>query len=329
MSNSDWSYRPGRGEADVALHEPSDLTEGRPVAVVSWDGDTHLIPHVPAAYFDKIFCNLRNDKMAAQDLLERVVRFVHEMEEGETESMLAGFADYDRLSIPGKGGITLPAAAVRDDFPGKPYAGVKARMMATDSVLGATTHFKPKLRGQNPTIAEYGFWALWDWMILRLLRAEEYDVLARSFNSFAYQLSLYQAHGIPGFTEMGATPLAAVAATGEANEDVPIDLHYLIGRVRHELADLATAEDGTPLAYPEWVLRQFVKMQILSELGLLDAQVIAAYQAQRAAGGPAEQEAASGPYDAELDRVIAENNLASIVEEVYPDVTTTDTSVFE
>ena len=41
------------------------------------------------------------------------------------------------------------------------------------------------------------------------------------------------------------------------------------------------------------------RRKVLSELGLLDAQVIAAYEAQKTAGGPAEQ-AASGPYNAEL-----------------------------
>jgi len=60
----------------------------------------------------------------------------------------------------------------------------------------------------------------------------------------------------------------------------------------------------------------------------LDAQVIAAYEAQKTAGGPAEQ-AASGPYNAELDRVIEENELASVVEEVVAAVTTTDASTFE
>ncbi len=274
----DWGYRPGRGEADVGLHEPSDATEGRPVAVVSWDGDEHLVPHVPAAYFDKIFCNLRNDKSTAQDLLDRVVLFVREMDEGQTDSLLAGFADYERLTIPGKGGMPMPAAAVREDFAGKSWAGVKAKIVATDSVLGATTHFKPKFREQNPTVAEYGFWALWDWMILYLLRTEELDVLARSFNSFTYQLSLYPAHGIPGSTEMGATPF--IAATSETSEDSSIDLDFLIGRVRYELADFATAEDGTPLVYPGWFLRQYVKMLILSELSLLNPQMIAAYKDQ-------------------------------------------------
>lgn len=324
---TDWTYRPGRGEAEVVLYEPSQMTEGRPVAVVSWKGDEHLVPHVPAAYFDKIFSNLRGDDAAAQDLLERVVRFVHETEEGDTDSLLAGFADYDRLAIPGKGGVPLPAPAVREEFAGKPMARVKAKMVATNSVLGATTHFKPRLGGQNPTVAEYGFWALWDWMILFLLQADEYPEVARSYNSFAYQLSLYQAHGVPGFTEMGVSPLVAVTAV--ANRDETIDVHYLIGRVRHELADIATAEDGTPLIYPKWILRQFVKMQILLELGLLEPEIMALYETQREAGGPAEQEAASGPYTAALDQVIEENDLASVVEEVTADVTTTDPSDLE
>jgi len=129
------------------------------------------------------------------------------MDEGQTDSLLAGFADYERLTIPGKGGMPMPAAAVREDFAGKSWAGVKAKIVATDSVLGATTHFKPKFREQNPTVAEYGFWALWDWMILYLLRTEELDVLARSFNSFTYQLSLYQAHGNPRLYGDGSDPV--------------------------------------------------------------------------------------------------------------------------
>lgn len=39
------------------------------------------------------------------------------------------------------------------------------------------------------------------------------DDLALSFNAFVYQLNLYRAHGVPGFTEMGAAPLAAVIST--------------------------------------------------------------------------------------------------------------------
>jgi len=70
-------------------------------------------------------------------------------------------------------------------------------------------------------------------------------------------------------------------------------------------------------------------MLILSELSLLNPQMIAAYKDQRAVGDPAEQEAASGPYNAELDRVIAENDLGSIVDEVIAAVTTTDPSVYD
>jgi hypothetical protein len=28
VSNADWSYRPGSGDAEVALHEPSEVSEG-------------------------------------------------------------------------------------------------------------------------------------------------------------------------------------------------------------------------------------------------------------------------------------------------------------
>jgi len=66
VSSVDWSYRPGRGEANVALHEPNESSGGRTVAVVTWKGDDHLFPYAPAAYFDKIFCNLRNDPLAAR-----------------------------------------------------------------------------------------------------------------------------------------------------------------------------------------------------------------------------------------------------------------------
>jgi hypothetical protein len=119
-----------------------------------------------------------------------------------------------------------------------------------------------------------------------------------------------------------------MAATAEASGD-GVGLDYLIGRVRYELAEVATADDGTLLMFPEWIMRQFVKMQILVELDLLDAEAMAAYEVQKAAGGPAEQEAASGPYNAAPDRLIGENGLASTVEEVFAAVTTTDPSVFE
>jgi hypothetical protein len=56
---------------------------------------------------------------------------------------------------------------------------------------------------------------------------------------------------------------------------------------------------------------------------------MAAREAQNAAGGTSEQEAASGPYNAELDRVVAENELTSVVEEVFAAVTTTDISTYE
>jgi hypothetical protein len=201
----DWMYRPGRGEAEVSFHDADAMSEARPIAVVSWDGDEHLVPHVPAAYFDTIFCGL-----GADDLLERVTRFVDGMGRTRLYSLLAGFADSERLAIPGKGGIRLPAARVRDGMvAGNRYAGVKAKIVATDVSLGATTHFAPRLRGQNRTVAELGFWALWDWMILFLLRAEEFDALDRCFDSFGYQLNRYHARGIPSFGEIGVAPLMA------------------------------------------------------------------------------------------------------------------------
>jgi hypothetical protein len=202
---TDWTYRPGRGEAEVSFHEADEMSEGRPVAVVSWDGDEHLVPHIPGAYFDKIFCGL-----GADDLLERVTRFVDGMGRTRLYSLLAGFADSERLTISGRGGIRLPAARVRDGVvAGKRYAGVKATIVATDLSLGATTHFAPRLRGQNRTVAEFGFWALWDWMILLLLRAEDFDALERSFDTFGFQLNRYRASGIPSFSEIGVAPLLA------------------------------------------------------------------------------------------------------------------------
>jgi hypothetical protein len=90
---TDWTYRPGRGEAVVAIHDPSDQYVAKPLAVVSWKGDDHLIPYVPVAYFDKIFCNLRNDRAGADDLLRRVVRFVDEIDETNWNTMFAGLAE--------------------------------------------------------------------------------------------------------------------------------------------------------------------------------------------------------------------------------------------
>jgi hypothetical protein len=324
----DWTYRPGRGEAEVALYEPTEETEGRSVAVVSWRGDDHLVLQVPGAYFDKILVNLRRDPVAARDLLNRATRFIHTVEEDDAESVLAGLADFSRLRIPGKEDVPLPAPDVRSEFPGKPMARVRAKLMATNSILGATTHFKLKLKGQNATIAELGFWGLWDWMILLLLEAEEHGAVRRACGSFAYQLSLYQAHNVPGFRELGAAPLAAATAPADHDDhdddDASITVDDLIEHVRNELAGLATTEDGTPLVYPEWFLHQRVKMEVLWALGLLDPESMAAYEAQRAAGDLGAQEAVSGRYTAALDRAIEENGLASVVETVFEAVTTTD-----
>ena len=110
---TDRSYRAGSGEANVALHDPNESSGGRAIAIVTWKGDDHLLPYVPAAYFDKIFCNLRNDQRAAQDLLERVIFFVQGLNDGGNEALLAGSADAERLSIPGRGGIPLPTAVVQ------------------------------------------------------------------------------------------------------------------------------------------------------------------------------------------------------------------------
>jgi hypothetical protein len=74
------------------------------------------------------------------------------------------------------------------------------------------------LRGQNPTVGELGFWALWDWMALYLLGAREFDVLADALNAFADQLSLYRTFGIPRLREMGSAPLAAVTVLAEETE---------------------------------------------------------------------------------------------------------------
>jgi hypothetical protein len=187
------------------------------VALLSWKKDEHLLPYVPAAYFDKAFCNLRYDKAAADDLLDRVAGFVDEIDDADSTSLLAGAADYDRLMIPGDGGVPLPPAVLQDRAANKPYARVTAKILATDSTLGATTHFKP-LRAENPTVAEWCFWALWDWMILSLLGLEEYDVLAASLNSFEYQLHLYRAGGMPSTRQMGIAPLQAVIETGATQE---------------------------------------------------------------------------------------------------------------
>lgn len=202
---TDWTYRPGRGKATVSFHHPDERSDGRTIGVVSWDGDEHLVPYVPGAYFDKIFCGL-----GADDLLARVSGFVDGMGRTRLYSLLAGFADPERLTISAKGGAVLPAARVREGMVvGTRYAGVRATIVATDVSLGATARFAPRLRGENRTVAELGFWALWDWMILFLLRAEEFEALERSFDSFGYQLSRYRARGVPSFSEIGVAPLMA------------------------------------------------------------------------------------------------------------------------
>lgn len=219
VATFDWGYRPGRGEATVALNDPDDASGYRSVVVASWEGDEHLVPHVPAAYVDKIFFNLRNDKAAAADLLTRVSRFVGEIDQSDWNTLIAGLAGYEWLMIPGKGGVPLLPGALREEAPGKPGARVRVKMVATDFILGATTHFKPILRGQNPTVAEYGYWALWDWMAFRLLEAQEFDVLARSLNNLSYQLSIYRTYGIPGFNEMGQAPYLAATANQADDSD--------------------------------------------------------------------------------------------------------------
>jgi hypothetical protein len=202
---TDWTYRPGRGVAEVSFHDADERSEGRPIAVVSWDGDQHLVPYASGAYFDKIFCGL-----GAGDLLGRVTRFVDGMGRTRLYSLLAGYADSERLTIPGKGGVQVPPARVRDwVVAGERHAAVRAKIVATDVSLSATTHFAPRLRGQNRMLAELGFWALWDWVIVWLLRAEEFDALGACFDSFAYQLNRYRARGIPSFSEIGVAPLLA------------------------------------------------------------------------------------------------------------------------
>ncbi len=52
-------------------------------------------------------------------------------------------------------------------------------------------------------------------------------------------------------------------------------------------AQLATSEDGTPLIYPSWILRQHIKMEVLLYLGLLEPEAMALQKEQAAAGGTA------------------------------------------
>ena len=114
--------------------------------------------------------------------------------------------------------MPILASVVREDSTGAEYAAVTAKLIATEARLGATTHFKPFFRGQNPTVAEVGFWAIWDWTILRLLRAEDFDGLAELLNNFQTQLELYQRRGIPGTTEIGIAPaLAAMSVKSESD----------------------------------------------------------------------------------------------------------------
>jgi hypothetical protein len=210
FADMDWFYRPGHGEARVSIHDGDAESGGGPIAVLDWSGDVHLIPHAPAAYFDKIVCNLRNDRETASDLLERVTDFIDGMVPQDWDTLLA--SDSEWLRIPGKGGADIPAACLRGEAATPPFAEVKAKIVATESVLGATTHFKPKLRGQNPTIAELGFWAMWDWMTAFLLGSGEYDGLAHAVNNMRHQAELYETYGIPGFREMGSIPLMVAQA---------------------------------------------------------------------------------------------------------------------
>jgi hypothetical protein len=184
----------------------------RPDAVVSPKGDDHLLRHTPAAYFDRILANLAEARPTATALLGRVQRFLDGMREEDHDSLLSGLAGPQRLTIPGGGGVPILAPVVRDEEEesGKQYAEVRAVIQSSRDRIGAEAHFKPRAAGQSPTIAELGFWALWDWTILELLDRGAFGPLADAVNTFDIQLAMYHQHGLPAARTVGVVPWNAV-----------------------------------------------------------------------------------------------------------------------
>jgi hypothetical protein len=84
-----------------------------------------------------------------------------------------------------------------------------------------------------PAVAEYGFWALWDWagrfLSLDLDDVSEFRLVCRRF---AYQLIRYGQLGPPGLVELGRIPLEAASA-----------------RIRPSLSTLARG-NGLPITKP-------------------------------------------------------------------------------
>ena len=193
----------------VTLYEPQHGP--RSLAVVRFSGDKEIIPCLPGAYFDKIFSNLRADPVAASDLLHRATAvfadFEHAIEEDGWAygDVMVGVGDRSP-PIPGKDGAPVAAAYVVDDADGRPMAQVVTRVKATDSRLGATTDFEPPLLGENPTVAELGFWALWDWTVAVCVIKQAEDMVIVALERMTMQLGLHEVQGVPGITEIGLTP---------------------------------------------------------------------------------------------------------------------------
>jgi hypothetical protein len=200
-----------KGEAFIRLYGHGPRADQLSASTVRWKGDDDALPYLLPAYFDKILFNLAPMPGEQQALLERFTEFV-------------SGAQADLVSTPDTtvdARIEL-APVVEEPVSEQPLAEIRVELslIPEQERAGAATHFAP-IDAENETIAELGWWTLWDWSV-QPVRGNK-PMVASLLDALAVQLAHYRRHGVPGLMDLGIAPY--VALQGDAAEpDYPNEI---------------------------------------------------------------------------------------------------------
>jgi hypothetical protein len=187
------------GRAQIRL-EPDSVGPGQEIAEpgVEWTGDDRVRPLVLPAYFDRILFQLADKPAERRALYERCRDFAE-----ATQRQLETTALWDIETPPDH--FLVRAGAVQPTT-----IEVEVEVDQKRQSAAASARYRPR-SSQNDTVAELGFWALWEWMLQ--MAKQQQLILGRTLDLFASQCAYYRQHGFPERGTLGAAPFAPLAMT--------------------------------------------------------------------------------------------------------------------
>lgn len=180
--------------ARIELHfaQSGDRDQVVEAGVVSCsDGEPSMVPHLPAAYFDKILSNTGRGGEGSYLLLRA-----------------REFWQYARAGWPEKPERVLARRfPLLDEHPSEPDIVIDVEVLGAFDTerIGATTKFKP-LKAANPKVAELGLWAVWDWTVQALPSVEDVEAV---LDNLLIQCDYYESNGLPRLRDIGKAPFIA------------------------------------------------------------------------------------------------------------------------